>query len=407
MNTNSTPTSKDNSNYPSEGTPSVVTPEEDEISLLELATALGEEKKLILGLTATVTALAVMVSLLMTPIFTAKTVIMPPQQQQSSAASALASLGALAGIAGGAAGIKSPDEMYIAFTQSVGFQNEIIKRFDLLTRFETKTLTDTRLHLLSVVKVSSDKKSGLITIEVDDKDPEFAANLANAYVEELGHLLDRLAVTDAQQRRLFFQGQIEKVKVSLAKAEASFLEAKERSGMKVTAVIAESGVRATAELRGQIAAREVQLRALSQFATPMNPDVQKISSELSALRAQLDGLEKGSGKSAPTGVQEQAISAYRDIKVQEAVLEVLIKQFELARVDESKEGPLIQVVDKATAPEKKTKPKRAVIVLVSASLALLLSVLVAMLRRSLLKMQGDLDSAGKLLEFKRAWRWSN
>jgi uncharacterized protein involved in exopolysaccharide biosynthesis len=332
---------------------------------------------------------------------------MPPQQQQSSAASALASLGALAGIAGSAAGIKSPDEMYIAFTQSAGFQNEIIKRFDLISRYEEKNLTDTRLTLLQTVKVSSDKKSGLITIEVDDKDPEFAANMANAYVEELGHLLDRLAVTDAQQRRLFFQGQIEKVKVSLAKAEANFLEAKERSGMRVTAVIAESGVRASAELRGQIAAREVQLRALSQFATPMNPDVQKISSELSALRAQLDGLEKGSGKSAPTGVQEQAISAYRDIKVQEALLEVLIKQFELARVDESKEGPLIQVVDKATAPEKKTKPKRALIVLVSAFTALFLSVLVALVRRSLKQVQGDPKIAGKWIEFKRAWRWSN
>ena len=379
---------------------------EDEISLLELATALGEEKKFIAGLTVFVTAVSTVVALFMTPIFSAKTVIMPPQQQQSSAASALASLGALAGIAGGAAGIKSPDEMYIAFTQSNSFQNEIIKRFDLISRYEQKTLTDTRLHLLSTVKVTSDKKSGLITIEAEDRDPEFAANLANAYVVELRRLLDRLAVTDAQQRRVFFQGQIEKVKSSLAKAEASFLEAKERSGMKVTAVIAESGVRASAEMRGQIAAREVQLRALSQFATALNPDVQKLTSELAALRAQLDGLEKGSGKLVAGGVQEQALSAYRDMKVQEAVLEALIKQFELARVDESKEGPLIQVVDNATAPEKKTKPKRSLIVLASAFAGLFVSILLAILRRSLREMQKTPESEAKWRQLKAAWRWS-
>ena len=380
--------------------------QEEQISLLELATALGEDKKFILGFTALVTALSIVVTLLMTPVFSAKTIIMPPQQQQSSAASALASLGALAGIAGGAAGIKSPDEMYISFTQSNSFQNEIIKRFDLISRYEQKTLTDTRLHLLSTVKVTSDKKSGLITIEAEDRDPEFAANLANAYVVELRRLLDRLAVTDAQQRRVFFQGQIEKVKSSLAKAEASFLEAKERSGMKVTAVIAESGVRASAEMRGQIAAREVQLRALSQFATALNPDVQKLTSELAALRAQLDGLEKGSGKLVAGGVQEQALSAYRDMKVQEAVLEVLIKQFELARVDESKEGPLIQVVDQATAPEKKSKPKRSVIVLASAFLGLFVSILLAIVRRSLREMQKTPESAAKWRELKAAWRWS-
>jgi uncharacterized protein involved in exopolysaccharide biosynthesis len=163
--------SLDPSRYPAGDDSVGFSSQEDEISILELATALGEEKKLILGLTALASAVAVVVSLFMTPIFTAKTVIMPPQQQQSSAASALASLGALAGIAGSAAGIKSPDEMYIAFTQSSGFQNEVIKRFDLVARYEEKNLTDTRQSLLKTVKVSSDKKSGLITIEVEDKDP--------------------------------------------------------------------------------------------------------------------------------------------------------------------------------------------------------------------------------------------
>ena len=185
--------------------------DEDEISLIDLLITLGHEKKFILGLTFLVTLIAVVISLLMPPVFTAKTVIMPPQQQQSSAASALASLGALAGLAGGVAGVKTQDEMYVAFMGSDRFLNNLIERFHLQDKYQTKTLVDTRTLLKSKVKVMPDKKSGLISIEFDDEDPVFAAEMANAHVQELGHMLDRLAVTDAQQRRVFFEGHIKKV----------------------------------------------------------------------------------------------------------------------------------------------------------------------------------------------------
>ena len=209
------------------------------------------------------------------------------------AASALASLGALAGIAGSAAGIKSPDEMYVAFLQSVTLQNALIEKFKLKERYNAKTLVDVRTALKDAVRISSDKKSGLLSIEVDDKDPAFAAELANAHVEQLKHMLGQLAVTEAQQRRVFYEQQMLKTQDALAQAEADFRAAKESSGMQVTAVIAEAGVRASAELRAQIAAREVQLQALGRFATPQNPDLQRISSELSAMRAQLSKLEQG------------------------------------------------------------------------------------------------------------------
>ncbi|PIT74709.1 GNVR domain-containing protein [Limnohabitans sp. JirII-31] len=376
--------------------------EDDEISLIDLAIALGEEKKTLFAVPAITTTLALVASLLMTHIFTAKTVMMPPQQQQSGAASALASLGGLAGLAGAAAGIKSPDEMYVAFMQSEGLQNAVIKRLNLQERYEAKTLTDTRTELKEKVKISPDKKSGLITIEADDKDPAFAAQLANIHVEELRNLLGRLAVTDAQQRRVFYEQQIKKVQEELAAAEQSFRQAKEKSGMQVTAVLAESGVRASAELRGQIAAREVQLQAMSRFATAQNPDMQRISSELSAMRGQLSKLEQGGGgdvQGSPN--QQQAVKSYRDVKVQEAMLEVLIKQYELARVDEAKEGPLLQEVDVAMAPERKSKPKRAIIVLVAAFAGLFLGVLIAFVRRALRR--ATQSGGTQLLLLKQAW----
>jgi uncharacterized protein involved in exopolysaccharide biosynthesis len=379
--------------------------EEDEISLIELAIALGEEKKTLFMVPAVMTTLALVVSFLMTPIFTAKTVMMPPQQQQSGAASALASLGALAGLAGSAAGIKSPDEMYVAFMQSEGLQNSVIKNLKLQERYGENTLTDTRKKLKENVRVMSDKKTGLIMIEADDKDPAFAAKLANAQVEELRNLMGRLAVTDAQQRRVFYEQAIAKTQAELAEAEANFRSAKEKSGMQVTAVIAESGVRASAELRGQIAAREVQMQAMSSFATAQNPDLQRVGSELAALRAQLGKIEKGSGgndKSSP--VEHLAVKSYRDIKAREAMMGILVAQYESARVDEAKEGPLIQQVDIAVAPERKSKPKRVIIVLVAALGGLFLGVLVAFVRRAVRKAAESEVGGAQLALLKQAWR---
>jgi tyrosine-protein kinase Etk/Wzc len=386
-------------------TPSVPMPDEDEISLIDLATALGEEKATLFAIPLLTTLVAVVVSLLMTPIFTAKTVVMPPQQQQSGAAAALASLGGLAGLAGAAGAIKSPDEMYVAFLGSEGMQNRIIAEMKLQERYEAKTLSDTRKALKEQMRISSDKKSGLLSIEADDKDPAFAAELANRHVVELRAMLGRLAVTEAQQRRQFYEQQIQQTQDKLALAEVAFRAAKEKSGMQVTSVLAETGVRASAELRGQIAAREVQLQAMSRFATAQNPDTQRIASELSALRAQLNKAEQGSGesKASASPLHQEAVKSFRDVKVQEAMLEVLFRQYELARVDEAKEGPLIQQVDVAMPPERKSKPKRAIIVLVAAFAGLFLGVLVAFVRRALKKAQSDPASAGQWLALKKAW----
>ncbi len=379
--------------------------EEDEISLLDLAIALGEEKKTIFAIPTITTTLAIVVSLLMTPIFTAKTVMMPPQQQQSGAASALASLGALAGLAGGTAGIKSPDEMYIAFMQGEGLQKAVIEKLKLQERYEKKTIFDTREHLKQVVKIASDKKAGLITIEADDKDPEFAAKLANAHVEELRNLMGRLAVTDAQQRRVFYEQAITKTQNELAEAEANFRAAKEKSGMQVTAVIAETSVRAGAEMRAQIAAKEVQLAAMGSFATSQNPDVQRLGGELAALRSQLKKLEQGSGADEKTSpLQQLAVKSYRDIKAREAMMGVLVAQYESARVDEAKEGPLIQQVDVALPPEGKSKPKRAIIVLVSAFAGLFLGVLVAFVRRAMRKASENPEKNVQIAKLKAVWR---
>lgn len=378
-------------------------PEDDEISLLDLATALGEEKQILFGIPALTSLLAIVYALAATPIYTAKTVILPPQQQ-SGAAAALASLGALAGMAGAAAGVKSPDEMYAAFLRSRSLQDDLIQRLKLKEHYGAETLDGTRRALEGAAKLAGDKKSGLITIEVDDKDPAFAAKLANGHVEALHNLLDRLAVSEAQQRRVFFEQQIKKTQTRLADAEQAFHASREKGGMLVTDVLAEISVRTSAELRGQIAATEVELAALHRFATSENPEVQRITSTLAALRAQLAQVEQGSGQArAVNRAGQAAVSAFRDVKTQQAILEVLVKQYEMARVDEAREGPLLQQVDIATPPEKKSKPKRAMIVVMAGVAGLFLGVLAAFTRRALRRAGEDPQSADRLVALRQAW----
>ena len=180
--------------------------EEEEISLLDLLIVLAKHKKLILGLPLLAAILALGVSLTLPNIYTATTKILPPQQAQSSAAAMLGQLGGLAGAAGGALGIKNPNDLYIAMIKSRNVADRLIERFKLKSLYKQKTMTGTYKNLEGISTISS-SKDGIINIEVVDKDPVLAANIANAYVEELYRLTQTMAVTEASQRRLFFEKQ--------------------------------------------------------------------------------------------------------------------------------------------------------------------------------------------------------
>lgn len=381
--------------------------DDDEISLLEIATAIGEEKKTILGFTGAGAVIGLAIALLTTPIFTAKTVILPPQQQASAASAMLSQLGGLASLAGGAAGIKSPDEQYVAFLKSARLQNELIAQYKLKERYEEDTLEDTRVVLAKKITVATDKKTGLITISVDDTDPKFAALLANAHVPALSRMMGSLALSEAQQRRVFFEKQLEKTQSDLDSAEISFRQDQQRSGIVATEALAETSVKAGAALRAQIAQKEVQLQALRSFATDQNPDLQRAASELGALRGQLRQLEQGGGSvgSNPTAGM-QAVRSYRDVKVLQAKLEVMVKQYEMARLDEAREGPLLQVVDPATAPERKRKPQRGMIVLLGLMGGVFLGVLLAFGRRAWRKATDGLERDAEFAIFKSAWKFN-
>ena len=359
--------------------------DDDEINLMDLLLVIAKHNRFIMRLTGSAALVAVVISLLMDNVYTAKTVILPPQQGASTASMVLGQLGGLAGLAG-PAGIKNPNDLHIGMLKSRTVADKMILRFNLQQKYEAKTLEATRLALTGATVIASGK-DGFITIEYSDKDPKFAASVANAYVEELDKLNTTLAVTEASRKRLFFETQLKAARASLDVAENALKQTQERTGMIQPEAQSGALINAVANLRAQIAAKEVELAAMGAFATPQNPDYRQIQQVIVGLRAQLAKLEANSAsrdvkvptdKLPETGLE--FLRKTREFKYQETLFELLSKQFEIAKIDESKDATLIQVVDKALVPEQKSKPKRSLIVMLATLMAFFLGVLLAFVR---------------------------
>jgi capsule polysaccharide export protein KpsE/RkpR len=357
--------------------------DETPVSLAEVLTWLGEGKARIAALTAAAAVLSLVVALLLPPVYTAQaTFLAPGSQQQSSSAAALAALGSLGGLASGLAA-KTPDDLFVALLKSDSVVRGLNARFDLLSHYNAPNYEALRRVLPSYVRVSADKKSGVISVEVDDKDPQFAANLANAHEAEITKLLGRLAVSEAQLRRVFFEKQLQETKENLVKAEQGLQAVQEKSGVIVLDKQAEALITNAALLRAQIAEREVQLKVLRISATDQNPAVMRLNSELSGMRSELARMESAQGGSPGSavdlpvgklpGASVDYVRARRELKLQETLLEAMVRGYEVAKLDEAKEGPVLQQVDIAQPPDWKSRPSRALIVIASTLVALLLS----------------------------------
>lgn len=370
---------------------------EDSISLLDLALPLAESWKLwILGsLAAGLVALGV--AFVITPVFTARTSFLPPQQQQSGVASALASLGGLAGLVGAGGGIKSPADQYVALMQSTTAEDRLIDRFDLMQVYEQKLRLEARLALEKNTRIAVGKKDGLITIEVDDTSPQRAAEIANAYVEELRRMTSVLAVSEAQQRRVFFEKELKDARDQLARAQ----QVLQASGFNPGALRAEpkAAAESYARLKAETTAAEVRTQVLRGSLADSAPELQQQLAGLSALRTQLARLEQATD----LNVGPDYISKYRDFKYRETLFELFARQYEIARVDESREGALIQVVDTAMPPERRSKPKRTLFAVGATFAALLLLGLFILLRHFWRESARDPENAQRISRLRAAF----
>ena len=378
--------------------------DDDEINLMDLLLVIAKHNRFILKFTGAVALLAVVTSLIMPNVYTAKTMILPPQQGASMASMLMGQLGGLVSLAGGAAGIKSPNDLHIGMLKSVSVADALIKRFDLQKKYDAQTLDEVRKVLAGSTEITS-TKDGFITIEYSDEDPKFASSIANAYVEELDKLNNVLAVTESSRKRLFFENQLKNTREKLISAELELKQTQEKTGLIQPEAQGQAIIMAASTLRAQVVAKEVELQAMESFATPQNPDYMQLKKVLTGLREQLAKAERNSVQGrgdimVPTGKLPETGLAYlrnmRELKYQETLFELLAKQFEIAKIEEAKEAALIQVVDKALVPEQKSKPKRSLIVILATLMAFFLSVLLAFFREASERASQDPGTAERM-----------
>ncbi len=360
---------------------------EEEVSLLDLAITAVRYRRRILRTTLIVIVAGAMYAWLLPARYTATTAILPPQQGGSMGSALMSQLGSLSSMAslagGGALGaLKNPNDLQVAMLKSRTVEDAMIDRFHLLELYGKHRKSDARKKLEHVVSIENGAKDGLIRISVTDHDPVRAAAMANGYVEEFKRASSHLAVTEASQRRLFFEQQLSGAKDDLAGAEEALKSTEQRTGLIQLDSQDRAVISSVAQLRAQVAAKEVQIRGMQSFATEQNPDLQMAQQELAGLRSQLDRTGSASDELLiPKGNMQEAGLEYvrklRDVKYYETIFELLARQYEVAKVDEARQGAIVQVVDAAVVPDRRSWPKPLWILPGAAVLGLMLGLFLA------------------------------
>lgn len=340
-------------------------------------------RRFVIIFTSVLIAMAAVVLLLLPNQFKAKAVIMPPQQQSSSAA-LLGSLGALAGATSGLAGLKSPGELYVGMLGSNSILDPIIAKHDLKKYMDVESLTEARVKLKDKTTITSGK-DGLISIEVEDTDPVKAASIANDYITFLDKLNRRIAITSAARERVFFEQKIQEAKANLAKAESDMEKFQRETGFVYVDKQFDSALQAVAEINAKIATKKYEIASLSAALADGNPMLVRARAELVQLELQLKNVNESVYDSNYTKSQiPEKIGKYynllRELKYQEQVYAELSKQLEVSRLQEAKDFSLVQVLDKAQVPDKKSGPMRAVFLVISSVMIFLTALVIVILR---------------------------
>jgi tyrosine-protein kinase Etk/Wzc len=381
-------------------------PESDQISLLDLLIVVAERKRTVLWITIASAILAVIVSLILPKKYTATVTLLPPQQSSSLSAQLASQFGAFAGVSAltGTSLLRNPNDVFVGMLQSRTVEDGMIQHFGLMQEYHEKYLIDTRRKLEHYAEIDGKGKDNLIHISVEDRDPQRAADLANGYVDQFRALSQHLAITEAQQRRLFFEEQLKQANQNLADAEQALEMTEQKTGLIQLPSQAQALIESAAALRAQIAAKEVQIQGMQTYATGQNAQVVEAQQELDGLRAQLaklggrgdnpDSLIVPKGQMTAAGVEY--IRRLRDVKYYETVFDILARQFEVAKLDEAREGATIQVIDPAIPPDKRSFPKRGLIVVAATFAGFIVAIFWVLWQAALDRMKGDPETSPKL-----------
>jgi capsule polysaccharide export protein KpsE/RkpR len=324
--------------------------------------------------------------------FDSTTQLMPPDDRSSSGIAMLAALtaktgGGLGALAGDVLGLKSSGALFVGILRSSTIEDRLVERFHLKSVYWVRLDIDARRKLEENTAISEDRKSGIISITVTDRDPKRSAAIAQAYVEELDHTVAELSTSSAHRERVFLEERLAAVKMELDQASKNFSEFASKNGAIDIKEQGKAMLDAAATLMGQLIAAESELKGLEQIYTPNNVRVRSVQARVSELHKQLEKIGgKAESQGSTSGTPPPTTSAsttdstypsirrlpilgvtyadlYRRTRIQEAVYETLTQEYELAKVQEAKETPSVKVLDAANVPERKSFPPRLLIII--------------------------------------------
>lgn len=390
-------------------------PDRDGMDVLELLIVLCRRWRLIALFTFGAAVLAAVAVMLMPKEYTAEALVLPPVQNSSMSAeilNQLANSSSLASAAGAGLGLRSTGSMYIALFRTKTVEDAVIQRFGLIERYHVKRITDARSVFEGDSTAALDPKDGLIRVSMRDRDPKMAADIANGYVDEFRKFSVNFAISETSQRRVFFQQQLLAADSNLSAAQEAMKNAQQSKGTQVNAQT-RSQVESTAALQAQVTAKELQLQSMRFYATELNPDVIQVKDQLAALRGQLvqlSGSQDSSNANAilPKGKVPEAdmetLRSLRDVKYYEMLKELLTKQFEVAKLDEARQGAVIQIADEAVAPDQPSFPRRKIVVFAVTVLAFIFACFWSVIGEEFRRLQKDPIGRQRLAALRTAFK---
>lgn len=367
---------------------------------------LWQERRLVGRATALGLILSLVIAFVLPVRYQSSTRLMPPDEQSGSGLAMLAALagkgssgsssggmtgalgGSLGNIAGDLLGLKSSGALFADMLNGPTIQDDLIKKFDLRKEYHDRYWEDARKDLAEHTDVKEDRKSGVITIQVSDHNPQRARAMTQAYVDALNGMVAEVSTSSARRERIFIEGRLKTVKQNLDSSLQAFSDYASQNGTFDVPSQTKAMVESEAGLQGQLIAAESELEGLKQIYTDSNIRVRSLEARVGALRKQVENL---SGNKADLSSDDSQIAGdfpsirklpllgvrwanlYREMKTQETVYELLTQEYEFAKIQEAKEIPSVNVLDAPLLPEKKSFPPRTVIVLAGAGLSLMLA----------------------------------
>ncbi|GFO59401.1 polysaccharide chain length determinant protein [Geomonas silvestris] len=380
-----------------------VTDNPDAVNLLDYLEVMAKHWRMIAKVSAATFVVSLAVSFMLPKIYSSTAMILPPQQDGSLVGMMNAMSGGMASLAGDLLGKGTTADLYVGMLNSREIQDKVIDRFKLMQVYDKDNRFDTYKELDKNTDIAAGKKDGIISITVEDKNPKLAADMANAFADELGRLTVRLNLTSAGQNRSYLEERLAKTKQDLSKAEDALKQFQSKNKVLDVPEQAKVSILGVADLKAQLAVQEVQLAGVRSRLTDTSPEVQGLQASMAKLRAQIARIEGSDKQGAIPSVGsvpqlgQEYVRLMREFRVQEAVFELLTKQYEMAKFSEGNKNDGVQVIQTATVPDKKVKPKRILIVLGATVVMGVLATLYAFLCESKERMSEEDSERWKLI----------